>query len=295
MPANPTTQEMGERHEAYLAKINGGNMHRASGAVWFDPADGSNPRDDALAFAWDGKSTLGKGINVTRDMLAKITDQSMGCRPQIGLRFYDNPNLDDIAYDWVAVPGDNWEEVLNAGRMWIILTEYLLEDPKFAFLRSSSDENILTAILDVITGAGPGAHAKIGEALAEAHQALVSAGTQIAGLHKELAEARAAAAGPGIDPALVQAPPKLPWAVIRAYPEHQRGKSAGDSAGTVADYAADGTVKTYRFGEVRIQHAMDGRPQVYVDNVRIRNADVYGTLGKREARVCDDDPSIEEG
>jgi hypothetical protein len=293
MPANPSTAEMGERHEAYLARINGGSQHRASGAVWFEPADGSNGHDDLLAFAWDGKATLGKSISVTRDMLAKIRDQALGRRPQIGLRFYGNPNLDDVDEDWVAVPGDNWEEVLGAARMWHVLLGFLLEDPGHARLRSSDDETILDAILGLIA-AGSGGGGSTQKALAEAHQALIGAEQHIASLHEQLEKAQAQSAGPGIQPELIGMLPRLPWAVIRVRLAGGIG-SPGDAAVDVTDYAADGTARRYEIEEVRIQTSMTGRAQVYADNVRVRSADVYDAAGKLIARVCDDDPLIEVG
>lgn len=290
MPANPSTAEMGERHEAYLARINGGSQHRASGAVWFEPADGSNGHDDPLAFAWDGKATLGKSISVTRDMLAKIREQSHGRRPQIGLRFYGNPNLDDVDEDWVAIPGDNWEEVLGAARMWHVLLGFLLEDPENARLRSSSDEEILDAVLGMIaTGSGDPDATR--NALAEAHQALLGAGQQIASLHEQLAEARARSAGPGIPPELVGAVPRLPWMIVHTVSSQVPG-IRGTCSGVV--YDAQGAMTAVEVDSVRVEHSGKGRPLLFVDNRLVRDGDLIQD-GRRTHRVCASDPSIEEG
>jgi hypothetical protein len=113
----PDTKKMGELHEIYLAELNGGRKSRGSGSQAHDKADGRNEHmTTPFAFAWDGKSTCGKSIPVTREMLVKITEEAHGERPQLGLRFYANERLDRIAFDWVAVRADDFAELLEAAR-----------------------------------------------------------------------------------------------------------------------------------------------------------------------------------
>lgn len=116
MPADPTTQQMGERHEKHLAEIFGGTKTRASGSQWTDPADGANHHDDPFAFRWDGKSTLGKSISVTRDMIAKLRQQAGGERPAFGLRWYGNAALTTVDEDWVVLRDMDFSELLEAAR-----------------------------------------------------------------------------------------------------------------------------------------------------------------------------------
>jgi hypothetical protein len=95
-------KKMGHAHEVYLAKLFGGRMSRGSGNQWREPADGRHNHHDPYALAWDGKSTEGRSISITRAMVEKIIEQAGGERPMLGLRFYANHAL-DVAHDWVAI------------------------------------------------------------------------------------------------------------------------------------------------------------------------------------------------
>jgi hypothetical protein len=101
-PLGINRKKMGDAHEGFLAKLFGGRQSRGSGNQWREPADGRHNHHDDYAFAWDGKSTQGASIAITRAMVDKIIEQAGGERPMIGLRWYDNYAL-DVAYDWVAV------------------------------------------------------------------------------------------------------------------------------------------------------------------------------------------------
>lgn len=103
-------KKMSDVHEKFLAKLFGGRMSRGSGNQWREPADGRHNHHDAYAFAWDGKSTQGTSISITRAMVDKIVEQAGGERPMIGLRWYDNHAL-DVAYDWVAVRAEDLSEM----------------------------------------------------------------------------------------------------------------------------------------------------------------------------------------
>lgn len=111
MPAKPTTQQMGDKHEVFLAQVNGGTKSRASGSQWHDQGDGRNTHDEPFAFCWDGKSTRGQQIAVTLAMIAKIREQAQGERPQIGLRWYGNDALDQVTEDWIAITAADFEEL----------------------------------------------------------------------------------------------------------------------------------------------------------------------------------------
>ena len=64
-------------------------------------------RFESFAWAWDGKSTMGKSISVTREMLEKAVEQAGGERPMIALRFYDDERL-RIYDDWILVKADDF-------------------------------------------------------------------------------------------------------------------------------------------------------------------------------------------
>lgn len=125
MPANPTTQRMGERHEEFLAEINGGTKTKSSGNQWHDQGDGRDAHDAPFAFCWDGKSTRGKQIAVTLDMIAKIREQAQGERPQIGLRWYGNDALDKVTEDWIAITAADFAEMKQDARLWAAVTAIL--------------------------------------------------------------------------------------------------------------------------------------------------------------------------
>lgn len=113
-------KKMGDKHEEDLAERLGGRKTRGSGNQPANPADGRHDRyNDPYAFAWDGKSTRGKSITITRDMIEKIEEQAHGERPMLALRWYDSDRL-AIGHDWVALKLDDLEELLAAAaeRVW---------------------------------------------------------------------------------------------------------------------------------------------------------------------------------
>jgi hypothetical protein len=265
MPPKPPTQQMGEKHEEYLAEVNAGRKTMASGSKWADPGDGRNAHDLPYAFAWDGKSTHGKSITVTLDMIAKIREQALGELPQIGLRWYATEDLRNVHEDWVAVPGDSWQEILASARAWVVLEVSLgnvSRDDVAALIRKAATADQLT------------------EGLADAHASLLRAGEQLAVQARELAVLRERQAAPK---ELAQWVPRLPWTVVHR------------ATGTAVEYAADGTQRSYTSGEVRVERSMNDRPRLFVNAVQLRNADLYGADGTLQARVCQDDPSIEVG
>ncbi len=109
-----TTRKMSSRHEDDLVALLGGERTRNSGAVWSDQADGHQTGlDQFWLFAWDGKSTLGKSIGVSRDMLAKLREQCRGLEPMLPLRWYANDRLTVVDEDWIAVEAETMAQVLE--------------------------------------------------------------------------------------------------------------------------------------------------------------------------------------
>jgi len=110
-------KKMGDLHEFFLAKLFGGRQSRGSGNQWRDQGDGRNNHlTTEPAYCWDGKSTRGESITVTRAMIAKICGQSGAERPAIGLRWYGNDRLDLVDADWVALPAEDVREMLEMAR-----------------------------------------------------------------------------------------------------------------------------------------------------------------------------------
>lgn len=109
-----TTRKMSSRHEDDLVAILGGERTRNSGAVWSDQADGHQTGlDQHWKFAWDGKSTLGGSIGVTRIMLEKLRQQCRGLEPALPLRWYRDDRLTMVDEDWIAVETETFAQILS--------------------------------------------------------------------------------------------------------------------------------------------------------------------------------------
>lgn len=112
--ASLRTRKMSSRHEDDLVDLLGGERTRNSGAVWSDQADGHQTGlDQYWQFTWDGKSTLGNSIGVSRTMLAKLREQCRGLEPMLPLRWYANDRLTAVDEDWIAVEAQTMAAVLE--------------------------------------------------------------------------------------------------------------------------------------------------------------------------------------
>lgn len=108
------------KHETDWADWLGTERNRGSGNQWNHQTDGRTNRFELpFAFAFDCKAAMPgtKSISVTREMLAKLVEQSHGERPALPLRFYDTER-GAYAEDWVLVrKGDFLEmEAIVNGR-----------------------------------------------------------------------------------------------------------------------------------------------------------------------------------
>ena len=95
-------RKMSDKHEADLAEVLDGRVMPGSGNQFNNQMD---VRVDDIRLALDGKSTRGKSISITREMIDKAREQSQGYTPAIALRFYEDDRLKH-ADDWVLVPLD---------------------------------------------------------------------------------------------------------------------------------------------------------------------------------------------
>lgn len=100
-----TTRQMSDRHEEDLAVLFEGRMTKGSGNQWRDQMDGKQGRESgAYVFAWDGKSTLGKSIGVTREMWAKAREQTTAWEiPILPLRWYGDERCTKVDLDLVVI------------------------------------------------------------------------------------------------------------------------------------------------------------------------------------------------
>jgi hypothetical protein len=99
-----TTRDMSVRHVEHLAALFEGRCNRGSGNQAKDQMDGKQVyRSGQYVFAWDGKSTLGLSIGITRAMWEKAKEQAHWAIPILPLRFYANARLTDVDADLVVV------------------------------------------------------------------------------------------------------------------------------------------------------------------------------------------------
>lgn len=105
MTRKPTTRDLSDKHEAWLAELLDGRLTLGSGSTFVDQMDGKNDRHTQhYALAWDGKATQSRSVGVSREMWAKAVEQSHGLTPALALRFYGpgyglTPELDLIAIE----------------------------------------------------------------------------------------------------------------------------------------------------------------------------------------------------
>lgn len=118
MATRPTTRQMSDSHEKFLAEALDGVRSAGSGNQFKDQMDGRNKRyDQPFALAWDGKSTLGNSVGVTREMWYKAREQSHGEIPILALRWYEDYRL-SADLDLVVLDINDFAEILEAARKW---------------------------------------------------------------------------------------------------------------------------------------------------------------------------------
>lgn len=121
------TRDMSDRQERRLAERLGGRMTRGSGNQFNDQGDGRRKHGSPLAYCWDGKSTTGKGITVTREMWEKITRQAHWGRPMLALGFFSDERLSDFDISLILVSDDDFAEQLEEVDKAVALRERMLD------------------------------------------------------------------------------------------------------------------------------------------------------------------------
>ncbi len=119
MAKNPTTRDLSDRHEKFLAELLDGRMTKGSGNQFADQMDGKNDRHtQAHPLAWDGKATRGKSVGISREMWAKAVEQSHGLTTVLALRWYSPGNSLRPELDLIAVQADDFAELLADARAY---------------------------------------------------------------------------------------------------------------------------------------------------------------------------------
>lgn len=121
--------QMGDIHEEHILHVFGGRRTRGSGNQWRDQTDvRMSDHDEAVAFAFDGKSTLAKSASVSRADLDKLTEQAAELRPCLALRFYANGRLRDTeAEDWYVLREQELLELIERSRTLHRIERFLRE------------------------------------------------------------------------------------------------------------------------------------------------------------------------
>jgi hypothetical protein len=259
--SSATTARMGELHEEHLAEINGGRKSRSSGNQWHDAGDGRNHRDDPFNFCWDGKSTLGKGITITLDMIAKIREQAGGERPEIGLRWYKTGDLTQVAEDWISVPDVDFEE------MKIAATAYETARPR-----------IDAALADLD---------RLGTENERLSRALGQALETVRAMREE-----AAKGAPDQGRVIPGHVPHLPWVTVHMAFDDDDPERKAVLAGV--RYLDDGAQLPFKVATVRVERTAGNRPRLIVNETLVRNGDLY-RQGRLEVRAWADEPEREKG
>lgn len=284
MALNPTTREMSDAHEARLAQAFAGSVQPGSGNQWHHQGDIRNAHDMPFAFCADGKSTIGKSISVTLEMIAKIIEQAAGERPAFGLRFYGSGDVNDVTHDLVLLWLSDFEEMLPAARSWIeteAATGYgnagqvleLIESAREAVAR----ERAAQAGEDRILAGQAGA--KIA-ALQDENDSLQA---EVATLRLQLARREGGEEVP-------EYIPSLPWTVVNT----QRLPGRTEKAGVY--YDAQGHRQSFTVSEVRVERSPDSlnRPWIIVNGIRVPDCSLYQD-GQLHALASKARQSIEVG
>jgi hypothetical protein len=115
--SKPSTRDMSDKHEDFLAELLGGRKTRGSGSHWRDQMDGKNDqREQPHALAWDGKATQHASVGVSREMWAKACEQSGGLIPAIAIRFYSKGFLLKPELDLIALEANDFAAILEDAR-----------------------------------------------------------------------------------------------------------------------------------------------------------------------------------
>lgn len=272
MPPTPTTQRMGELHEIYLAEVFGGTKTKASGSQWTDPGDGANHHDDPFAFRWDGKSTKGRQIAITMEMVEKIIEQGGSERPALAFRWYGNEALTRVLHDWVACKAVDFSELLAAARESEGLrTELAGVRAAYEAVSQRMDElETLREALQRSTIVPPANMSPEGPAA-------VSASPGGSG-------------GTSSIPAVPAYIPMLPWTIVHQVHLPSRVANSG------VQYDAQGHQQTFTVDTVIIERALDSsnRPRLIINGARTPQGDLY-VDGRLHTRVAVTRPDLEVG
>lgn len=118
MTSRPTTRALSDKHETFLADLFDGHRSRGSGNQWNAPMDGRNDGVTSHALAWEGKSTQGQSIGVSRQVWDKAVAQAHGLTPVLALRFYGAGHDLPVGTDLVVLDAHDFSALLQDARAY---------------------------------------------------------------------------------------------------------------------------------------------------------------------------------
>jgi hypothetical protein len=134
----PTTRDLSDKHEAWLADLLDGRITRGSGSTFADQMDGKNDRHTQhYPLAWDGKATQRGSVSVSREMWAKAVEQSHGLTPALALRFYGPGYGLTPELDLIATEANDFAAMLADARTLQVIKESGCLIGEHRFVRSS--------------------------------------------------------------------------------------------------------------------------------------------------------------
>ena len=118
MAKKPTTRQMSDAQEEHIAEVFGVRRTRGSGNQFRDQMDDRGHRmDEAVALAFDGKSTLGDSISIKKADLDKADEQAYGEAPVMAYRFYDDWTLKNFQDRYLVTENTLLELVQRSRRL----------------------------------------------------------------------------------------------------------------------------------------------------------------------------------
>jgi hypothetical protein len=116
MAKDPTTRDLSDAHEIWLAETFGGRRTRGSGNQFRDQLDVRQDDELAWPLGIDGKATRGKSLSISLDMWAKLVEQAHQLTPAIALRWYEPDNRLVPKLDLMVVQAHVFSDMLDSAR-----------------------------------------------------------------------------------------------------------------------------------------------------------------------------------
>lgn len=98
------------RHESRIAKSIGARVQPNSGALPFISQKGDLTDDH---FVWQAKLTKNGRLSLTSDVIAEVYEQACMTGKRAGLALTLEGLPDHLPKDWIAVPLDVWQEIME--------------------------------------------------------------------------------------------------------------------------------------------------------------------------------------